>query len=97
MDTGVVQEPIVMRALMGRYVSRSGVSKSDAEEKKKCGGGVCRANASKDYLRGACKRGQDCWFDHPGATKERPNLRPVCKNYLNTDASRVKHRANIGM
>ena len=81
--TGVVQEPIVMRALMGKDVSRSGVSKSDAEEKKKRGGGACRSNTCKDYLRGVCKRGQDCWFDHPGATKERPNLRPVCKNYLN--------------
>ncbi len=70
---------------MGKDVSWSGVSKSNAEEKKKRGGGDCRfcLNSCKDYLRGVCKRGQDCWFDHPGATKERPNLRPVCKNYLN--------------
>ena len=72
-----------MHALMGKDVSRSGMSKSNAEEKKKRGGGACRSNTCKDYLRGVCKWGQDCWFDHPGATKERPNLRPVCKNYLN--------------
>ena len=96
-DTGVVQRPIVMRALMGRDVSRSGVPKSDAEVKKKRGGGVSKAIICKDYFRGACKRGPDCWFDHPGATKEYPNLRPVCKNYLNDRCVRAKHHASISM
>ena len=71
--SGVNQRPVVMRALMGKDVSR-GVPRGKAEEEKEHGGDGHKSIVCKDYFRGACKRGLDCWFEHPGAKKESPNL-----------------------
>ena len=40
--------------------------------------GVCR-----DFLNGLCKRGYKCKYNHPGARRTAPNLRPACLNFLN--------------
>ena len=40
--------------------------------------GVC-----KDFLNKVCKRGYKCKYNHPGATRTAPKLRPACLNFLN--------------